>query len=665
MRRSSWPLCAALGYAGFLAIWVLGNWTHDRALLEAVIPWETIPTQLLVVFSLAHFIRDERPGGARGRAWRLVLLGFGLNVAGSALWVQETAAGSFGYGLNDVFFAACICAFAFAAACFFIDLGGSFRRPGVWLDAATLMVALGAMLRKVWVGPAIEAGGTGGWRVGVALVYSFGAAGMLVLCALAYMRITNWRQERSLALLLAGAIASFLADLLWVDVSVRGEMTAASIYQIVYCSGDVLLLAAIVLERRRTEAATRDRRSSVSPTSSVPALAVLVSIAVIVAEQAHEGGFRTMLPLVIAVIGAILVTIREVGARLEIYRSAREAARQEADVRLTELVRRSADAIVVVDAKWLITYASPASERVLGAAPRELIGSDVGALLGEENSGSIAGFVSALERGSREALELEVDFEHPLEHRRVLHVVGSDEGAKSIIGGIALTIRDVTAHRNAERELHELTSRQHAALSHEIHEGLAQELAGISLLVGSIGRGGPAAAEDWAVLQNVPAQLSRAVDNARRLASSLSPLHAADGSLELAVRSLAERIKQSGQLEVHVTSTLGARELPAVLSEEAYRIVLEALECAATDPESSRVDVELIIAAGTLRIRMGWDADPRVSAGSTARGLLRVIGHRARRLRGALLVEESSGRDVRFAVDFPLRAEHAPAAGSA
>ena len=655
-RRTAWPFWAAAGYSAGLAVWTFGRWTSDPALLNRIIPWETVPAQLLVVLALVQFLRDCRPAGARGHAWKLLLVGFALNLAGSVMWVNGNPAGTFAYGLNDLFFGACVPVFALAAAMLFVDLGGSFRRPQVWLDAATLMLALGAMLWQLWVGPALAAGAPDGLRVMVTLGYSVGASAMLVFSVLAYMRITDWRRERSLALLFAGAIVSFLADLLWVDVGARGQLAAASLYQIAYCLGDLLLLAAIVLERQRAAPAITLERSVVSPTSSVPAFAVLVSIAVIAAERAHEGGLRATLPMVLAVVGAILVAVREVGARYELHRTAQRTARQEADRRLTELVRRSSDVIIVVGADRRLTYASPAAERVLGALPEQLIGSEAAELLGDANRSRVSGFVSALERGSHDPQETELDFEHPVTRRRVLHVVGSDEGATSVIGGIALTIRDVTDQRNAELELRALASRQHAAVSHELHEGLAQELAGISLLIRSLGRGSRVPADELAVLDSLPKQLSRAVDDARRLAASLSPLAAANGSLELAVRSLAQRIESSSPLEIHVVSRLGLKELPSVFSEEAYRIVTEALECAAMDLSSSRADIELLLSADALRIRIGWDAGTPVS-GDAAPDVLRIIGHRARRLRGALIVEQSSDRRLQFVVDIPLRAD--------
>ncbi len=653
--RPSWPFRAAAGYTALVTVWVLGHWTNDRALLDRIIPWETLPAQVLVIIALGQFLRDCPPLGARGRAWNLLLVGFGLNLAGSVIWVTETAAGVFAYGLNDLFFGACVPLFALAAAMLFVDLGGSFRRPRVWLDAMTLMLALGAMLWEFSVGPALLAGVPRGLRVVVTLGYGVGASAMLVFSALAYMRITDWRRERALVLLFAGAIVSFGADLLWADIGARGTPAAASVYQIAYCVGDLLLIAAIVAERRRP-ADRGAERPDVSPASAVPAFAVLVAIGVIVTAHAHEGPLRSTLPMVLAVLGAALVAVREIGARHELHALARAAARKDADKRLTELVRRSGDVIVVADYGGRLTYVSPPAERVLGTRPEQLIGREVAVLLGESNRPRVGELVSGLARGSREQIEIEVDFEHPALHHRVLQVLGSDEGSTSLIGGIALTIRDVTEQRNAERELHEAASRRHAALSYDIHEGLAQELAGISLLIRSLGRTGRESADEQELLDTLPTQLSQAVDNARRLAATLSPLHSADGSFELAMRSLAERIEQAGQLKFGLRCELGGGELPSALSEELYRIVVEAVECAAMDADSSRIDVELRTTGEALQIQMGWDAGPRATAGELRADALRIIGHRARRLRGLLTLEDSSDGGVRLLLNIPLDA---------
>jgi hypothetical protein len=100
---------------------------------------------------------------------------------------------------------------------------------------------------------------------------------------------------------------------------------------------------------------------------------------------------------------------------------------------------------------------------------------------------------------------------------------------------------------------------------------------------------------------------------------------------------LAEQEKKAGRLDVQVTSDIGACELPPALCEEAYRIVVETLQCATLDPAGSCVKVDLAATPQSLRIQLAWNGDPRIKSSSI--DPLRLIKHRVQGLRGTLKCE--------------------------
>jgi len=130
-----------------------------------------------------------------------------------------------------------------------------------------------------------------------------------------------------------------------------------------------------------------------------------------------------------------------------------EAALRESEERFRALVQYAFDVILVVDAQGLITYTTPAAERILGVTAEQLIGMDVADLVYPEDrararqelafvhssSGLASPSVFRAVRGDGEVIYLEVVGSNLLEHPRV--------------GGILITARDVSERMRSEDEI--------------------------------------------------------------------------------------------------------------------------------------------------------------------------------------------------------------------
>ena len=201
-------------------------------------------------------------------------------------------------------------------------------------------------------------------------------------------------------------------------------------------------------------------------------------------------------------------------------------------------------------------------------------------------------------------------------------------------------------------------ARERQALSSEAHEGIAQELAGISLLVQSL-RGAPGVRDEdtGGALATILDELGHTIGGVRRLAATLSPVQVARGSLSLAVENLAAELASGGAIRVASTSHLNDEAVPESLREDAYRIVQAALTRAARDASCTRIDVELGLDGQELRITLEGDGSRLAPqpAGEDC-DLLRSIIHRVQRLRGTLDIERLTGAGARLRVRLPCAA---------
>ena len=132
-----------------------------------------------------------------------------------------------------------------------------------------------------------------------------------------------------------------------------------------------------------------------------------------------------------------------------------------------------------------ISYASPAAATVLDVAPEAVPGSAAMALLGVDNQAAMRLFLERLSSQRPLQAGLEVDLKCA-SGPKSLHILASDQRANPLLEGIVLTLRDVTEQRTLEREILRIAQRERRRLCGGLHEGVGQELAGISLLLKSL-----------------------------------------------------------------------------------------------------------------------------------------------------------------------------------
>jgi PAS domain S-box-containing protein len=162
--------------------------------------------------------------------------------------------------------------------------------------------------------------------------------------------------------------------------------------------------------------------------------------------------------------------------------------------------------------------------------------------------------------------------------------------------GATLRTTDVTARRAVERAALEWLERQQEKAGDGLHEGLAQELAGLSMRLGAMAtaqRSGKAVAPD--TIEASIAQLSGAIAATLDLASELSPLAAGRGSLQDALSRLAADAGRRFGASIHFAGTWD--QLPDLgrAGEFLYRIAELALLASRKDSGTAATTLGLAL----------------------------------------------------------------------
>jgi PAS domain S-box-containing protein len=227
-------------------------------------------------------------------------------------------------------------------------------------------------------------------------------------------------------------------------------------------------------------------------------------------------------------------------------------------------------------------------------------------------------------------------------------------------------VRDTTERRQAQEALkkehrtlkHLLRSSDHERqlIAYEIHDGLAQQLAGAIMQIETY----------WHQKEARPVQAAKAYEaavtmlrqahfEARRLISGVRPPILDESGIVAAVAHLVNEQRLHDEQKIEFLGEVAFHRLVPILENAVYRIVQEALTNACRHSKSDRVRVELVQCEDVLRIKVqDWGAGFNPAAVREDHFGLEGIRERARLLGGATTIESAPQRGTSITVELPL-----------
>jgi signal transduction histidine kinase len=214
---------------------------------------------------------------------------------------------------------------------------------------------------------------------------------------------------------------------------------------------------------------------------------------------------------------------------------------------------------------------------------------------------------------------------------------------------------DIRREHETLRRLMESSDRERRLIAYEIHDGLAQQLAGAVLHFQNFDRL-RCEQPDEAVrsLDVVKELIDQSLSEVRRLISGLRPPLLEELGVVAALESLTAACGQ-GPPRVELVENVGPKRFAPLLENSVFRIVQEALTNARRYGKSDKVRVELAGQEDDLRIEIrdwGVGFDPEKVATSSYG--LQGIRERARLLGGEAAIESKPGEGTRIVVTLPL-----------
>jgi signal transduction histidine kinase len=318
------------------------------------------------------------------------------------------------------------------------------------------------------------------------------------------------------------------------------------------------------------------------------------------ANQAKQSQLR--LALAIAALAFLSAIAYFLWKRARQERALRAAAQTlESQAHVISTVR---EGVLLVDRRSRIAYANPAAAILLGRPREALLGAEVAEL----------GIPPALLRSPGNAAPQAV-----ASGGHELHLAGADAEPLSILLTCspaafyddALTVcilQDVTELRRLERRLFSAASEERDRFGAELHEGLSQELTGVSLLLkGVAGR----SRSDQGMLEYLGNLVSDLIENSRALAQGLSPVQSERGSLADALSRLAEEQMFTHGVRITCRCAIGKLQLAPWQADHIFRIAKGCVALGVRDRPQGDIalDLKVVDDALTLTVTVGSNAD--------------------------------------------------------
>lgn len=358
-----------------------------------------------------------------------------------------------------------------------------------------------------------------------------------------------------------------------------------------------------------------------------------------------------------------LMTLRQRQLMLELAQE--HEALKASEGRLRAVVQGMPVLMEAFDEHGLIAAWNTESERVSGYTAGELVG----------NPTAMAMLYP--EAAYRQRMLSEVDLRRDEDYRSVWKLTAKDGSIREIEWfnvGRRLAIAgwrewrigiDITERRQTEAELRQLeaaflgeTDRQQTRLGRELHDGLGQELTGLSLLISSLAQQAasdkPIAAQRF---EEIGAIARQAIVTARDIARGLSPLTESSGELIESLHRMVERVAMASPPSVKFRVD---QSCPVTINTEArnhvYRIAQEALSNAVRHSHATEITVHIVIEPAWIRISVADNGTGFHGAPGTSGLGLRTMRYRVRSVGGSLTIFRGGAGGCTVECQVPQRA---------
>jgi PAS domain S-box-containing protein len=330
--------------------------------------------------------------------------------------------------------------------------------------------------------------------------------------------------------------------------------------------------------------------------------------------------------------------------------------------RYVDLFENANDMVYTHDLQGRITSINEAGEHLLQRPRKEILSKNILELLLPEQKPAAQQWLDQVLKDAAPPT-VEWDFAAPSGQPIKVEIstrLIAQNGQQAEVEGIA---RDITERKRLERELLEISNREQRRIGHDLHDGVCQQLVGISYLNESLAdRLHEKGAEESAMAERIGYLLSNTLTQTRGVARGLFPVRLEENGLVSALEELCANANQLFQLACRFSCERAPDSVENGVALHLYYIVQEAIANAAKHGKAKNVTIRLERLKDRFALSVEDDGAGFTLNGKGHAGMgLRIMHYRARVIGAALEVKSRPGGGTQVACIFlPVFRETSP-----
>jgi PAS domain S-box-containing protein len=355
--------------------------------------------------------------------------------------------------------------------------------------------------------------------------------------------------------------------------------------------------------------------------------------------------------------------VKIVGIAVDIdARKRMDIAVRDSESRLAMILTTMQEGVVLTDAAGRVEFTNPAFDEMFGHETGTFAGRSLLDLLDPRQA-------AKLRIPCRERLPARPNARAGKRGITLRRRDGTQFAAEVLTGSLELSgdrktlyvMQDVSERRHLEKEITEIAHSERRRLGNDLHDGLGQELTGISLMLRSLVRRTVSGGDFSADLDEVIRFVNHAIETTRTMAMGLSPVTLERGGFVSALGTLAAWSRTTLGVEVRLRPSLrGELNLDEAHATHLYLIAQEAILNAVKHGNPSSIVVTLrvtphIVSLSVIDDGSGIGAPARAGSGMG----LKIMEYRAGIIGGSLQVRRRKGRGTRVRCVCPQPAGNA------
>ena len=322
------------------------------------------------------------------------------------------------------------------------------------------------------------------------------------------------------------------------------------------------------------------------------------------------------------------------------------------------MVQTAHEAVFLIDVNGIIQFVNPYAGKLFGYEVEELLNKNIKQLMPsphrEEHDNYIKNY---LETGVRNIIgsgrQLIGQRKDGSQFPMYLSVGEIQLDHTHMFAGL---IMDLSTQQKLQREILAIPAREQQRIGEELHDGLGQQLTGLSMLAQSLLN--KATKPEYELASQIANGLHEALTQVKTLSRGMMPLQIYADGFKISLKEITENIEKQSNIPIKLQIEDAVMLIDDATATHLYRIVQESLNNAVKHADASQIEVILKSEQdhGILEIIDDGIGIPLDLEGSMGLGL-NIMKHRCGLFDGEISINPGGDRGTKVTCRFPLNAE--------